>query len=161
MATSPRYPCLVLTLWIAVLCSSAAVRTGSPDSVWWGTKESAQPGEVLFDKRPGEALRSGVRAPPSHGARDEAAAQPVETQETLSRLKAKDPLPLPMGHRIIPVADRFRLRFTEMEAQTGLADSLNPPENFPSGDSLIHFQHGLRVFDVFPSLDLGERSLYL
>ncbi len=57
----------------------------------------------------------------SHGVRPiQAAAQPVETQETLSRLKAEDPLLLPMGRRIIPVTDRFRLRFTEMEAQTDL-----------------------------------------
>ncbi len=42
MATSPRCVCFVLTLWMAVLRPSAAIRSGSPDSFWWGTKESAQ-----------------------------------------------------------------------------------------------------------------------
>jgi CHAT domain-containing protein len=42
VATSPRCVCLVLTLWMAVLRPSAAVRSGSPDSIWWGTRESAQ-----------------------------------------------------------------------------------------------------------------------
>ncbi len=42
MATSPRCVCFVLTLWMAVLRPSAAIRSGTPDSFWWGTKESAQ-----------------------------------------------------------------------------------------------------------------------
>lgn len=42
MATSPRCVCFVLTLWMAVLRPSAAIRSGTPDSFWWGTKESVQ-----------------------------------------------------------------------------------------------------------------------
>lgn len=135
MVTSPGYLCLVLTLWIAVLRLSAAVRTGSPDPVWWGTKESAQAGDDFFHKRLGEALHAGARI----GSKTD------RLKTLLSRLRAEPVRGLRIGGRKILMPDRFRLRFTETEAPTGLGDSLNPIENFLSGDSLIHFQHGLRA----------------
>jgi hypothetical protein len=177
VATSPRCLCLVLTLRIAVLRSSAAVRTGSPDSVWWGTKESARlqdsipkqiktgnfaAGEALFDKCLGEELRRARHpgfpascptfkrwVPGKQTARGAGGATSPSTnfqfRETWSKVRAEDRLLLQTGGRKNPASDRFRLRLTEMEVQAGFGFSLNPIENFPSGDSLIHFQHGLRV----------------
>jgi hypothetical protein len=310
VATSPRCLCLVLTLWIAVLCLSAAVRTGSPDSVWWGTKESAQlqdsvrkrirtgnfaAGKGLFDKCLGEGLRcrhkvgrvanlrlivnrpvrdavikstscewvsgeagSGASnrrysgaglgsltlaeaAAASNGSRKNGARReqargsatlavytlvferhlvsqwgrirltqertlaalkglnaaldlaarwswaevetcatelnrapglktlktvwrprkrPVEFWKILSNRRAAHMRLLRLGLRKSPAPGRFRLRPTEMEAQAGLGVSLNPTENFPNGDSLIHFQQGLRASEVLLSFDLGERSVF-
>jgi CHAT domain-containing protein len=54
MATSLRGLCIVLTLWMVVLRPSAAIHSGTPDSVWWGTKESKE-----LQKRAGQHLRAG------------------------------------------------------------------------------------------------------
>ncbi len=187
MATSPRCLCLVLTIRIAVLRSSAAVRTGSPDSVWWGTKESAPlldsirqqitpgnfaAGEALFDKCLGEELRHACRdagrtiglSPSNSYPTFESAAdcpeglwapEPNPFRDTSSKLPTEERRLLQAGGRKNPVSDRSGLRLTEMEAQAGTGFSLNPVENFPSGDSLIHFQHGLKVSEVLLRVDLG------
>ncbi len=176
MATSPGCLCLVLTLWIAVLRPSAAVRTGSPDSVWWGTKESARlqdlvrkqiktgniaAGKALLDKRQAEAMlprdQAGLAAiylmfasVPALCSIEEGGKIPSEPWAEATRF-------LRTGPRKNPASDRFRLRLSEVEAQAEPGVSLNPVENFPSGDSLIHFQQGLRVPRVLPNLDLEEK----
>jgi hypothetical protein len=89
------------------------------------------------------------------------AARPAAPRETSSKLRAEDLRLLSIGLRKSPVPDRFRLGLTEMEARTGLRFSLNPIENFLSGASLIHFRHGLRVFELLLSLRFGEKGSFL
>ncbi len=86
---------------------------------------------------------------------------PVEFWEILSKLQAEDMRLFRIGLRKSPASDRFRLRLTEMEAQAGFGVYLNPVENFPSGGSLIHFQHGLGVSQTLLSFDLGKKSSLL
>jgi hypothetical protein len=141
-------------------------------------------GEALLDKCLGEELCRAVCEPvldvrgliepwPNgrgwpcqcvRGAADCQSAYPESGQPipethsaaTSSKLPTEDRRSLQAGGRKNPVSDRSGLRLTEMEARPRAGFSLNPIENFPSGDSLIHFQHGLRVSEVLLSFDLGE-----
>jgi CHAT domain-containing protein len=86
---------------------------------------------------------------------------PAEFWETFSKLRSEDERLLRAHLRKSPASDGLRLRLGEMEAQVGLAVSLNSNENFPSSESLILFQKRLRPSEAFLSFWLGEKSSVL
>jgi len=90
---------------------------------------------------------------------------PPEYWETLAQLgaeEARERRAETGGSRMDGAnANRLRLRLTEMEAETGIGLQVKKVENFRSRISLIHFQQGLRVSELFLSFELGEKESYL
>jgi CHAT domain-containing protein len=59
------------------------------------------------------------------------------------------------------MANRLRMKLTEMEAKAGIGLQVKKVENFRSRISLIHFQEGLRSSELFLSFEPGEKESYL
>lgn len=86
---------------------------------------------------------------------------PIEFWETLAELRAEDAAMLRAGHRKSALADSLRLRLTEMETQAGVGLDRNNGENFPTSDSLTHFQKRLRNSELLLSFELEPSGSYL
>jgi CHAT domain-containing protein/tetratricopeptide (TPR) repeat protein len=85
---------------------------------------------------------------------------PVEYWEALGQLEAEE-VRSPAGSASSPLADRLRLKLTELEGKAGLGYFPTIAENFPSHDSLIHFQKSLRDSDLLVSFALGAEESWL
>jgi hypothetical protein len=147
MAPPSRGLVFVLTSWV-VAWPAASIRTGSPDSGWWGTQEAL-------------TLRQAARPPTPSG--DFAGSERVYRRAPGSRfarskLQAEETELLQSGRRKSTSSERLRMKLPEMEAQAGIGFSPTIAESFRSNASLIHFQQRLRYFELLLSFGLAGRE---
>ena len=86
---------------------------------------------------------------------------PPEYWEILGQLQAEEASLSHLRSKASPLAERLRLRLTELEGKAGLGDSPNIAESFPSHTSLMLFQQSLSGSGILLSFALGERGSWL
>ncbi len=85
---------------------------------------------------------------------------PVEYWEVLGQLEAEETRSQ-TDSAVSVRSSRLRLKLTELEAKAGLRYFPTIAENFPSHDSLNHFQKSLRDSDLLLSFALGAEESWL
>jgi hypothetical protein len=139
MAPSPRGLVIVLTFWV-VAWPASSIRTGSPFSGWWGTREAL-------------ALRQAARAPTFTGDFAEF--------DSVYRFDYRYKEFLRNSGSTVPAIERLEMRLTEMESHAGLGSWVINAENFLVRDSLSLFHQRLRDFEMLLSFGLGEQEYFL
>lgn len=101
------------------------------------------------------------RAVNLHDSAQNAPALTPHYRELLAQLQAEETKSSQEKMAASPLADRLRLELTELEAKAGLGFSPNIAENFPSHNSLIHFQTRLGDSEIFLSFALEQQQSFL
>lgn len=95
---------------------------------------------------------------------DNAQSPPVlspEYHELLAQLQAEETRLSQTQSASSALADRLRLKLTDLESEAGLGFSSNMAENFPSHASLIHLQENLSDSEILLSFALEEPESFL